>query len=334
MDIIESERRAAARHLRDLRRAGRHGRADVRRDRPHLHPRAAGDARDAVLRDLEATIDDAPGRARHAAGRRARGRQALRRRRRRHSARSAAASCWTRTSSARPAACSPRAARRMRDVRRGRRVAGHRPARLRHRHAEPPRMVVFGAIDFSVRAGPAGQGPRLPVTIADPRSAFLASRRFTRTPTRSRSAGPSRCSRAWSSARATRCSSSRTTPSSTCPAVQAAAFATGAGYIGALGSRKTTADRDRAPARRGRHATSEIARVFAPCGLDIGASTVEETAVVGARRDRRAPGRAPRHPAAGGRGADPPRRHRPSARAGLTSSSSGPASPASPPPTS
>jgi xanthine dehydrogenase accessory factor len=61
------------------------------------------------------------------------------------------------------------------------------------------------------------------------------------------------------------------------PAVQAA-LATGAGYIGALGSRRTTADRNRRLREVG-VSDEEIARIFAPCGLDIGASTVEETAV-------------------------------------------------------
>jgi xanthine dehydrogenase accessory factor len=61
------------------------------------------------------------------------------------------------------------------------------------------------------------------------------------------------------------------------PAVEAA-LATDAGYVGALGSRRTTDDRN----ERLRDAgvpEAAIARVHAPCGLDIGASTVEETAV-------------------------------------------------------
>ena len=61
------------------------------------------------------------------------------------------------------------------------------------------------------------------------------------------------------------------------PAVQAA-LGTGAGYIGALGSRNTTADRNRRLRDVG-VTDEEIDRIFAPCGLDIGASTVEETAV-------------------------------------------------------
>jgi xanthine dehydrogenase accessory factor len=61
------------------------------------------------------------------------------------------------------------------------------------------------------------------------------------------------------------------------PAVQAA-LGTEAGYIGALGSRRTTEDRN-ARLRAVGVGDEEIARVYAPCGLDIGSSTVEETAV-------------------------------------------------------
>jgi xanthine dehydrogenase accessory factor len=57
-----------------------------------------------------------------------------------------------------------------------------------------------------------------------------------------------------------------------------AALASGAGYVGALGSRQTTEDRNRRLRETG-VTDEEIARVFAPCGLDIGSSTVEETAV-------------------------------------------------------
>ena len=61
------------------------------------------------------------------------------------------------------------------------------------------------------------------------------------------------------------------------PAVRAA-LGTGAGYIGALGSRRTTDDRN-ARLREAGVAERALARVYAPCGLDIGSSTVEETAV-------------------------------------------------------
>jgi xanthine dehydrogenase accessory factor len=57
-----------------------------------------------------------------------------------------------------------------------------------------------------------------------------------------------------------------------------AAFKTDAGYIGALGSRKTTEDRD-VRLREAGATDADLARVFAPAGLDIGAATVEETAI-------------------------------------------------------
>ena len=40
-------------------------------------------------------------------------------------------------------------------------------------------MVVFGAIDFSSALAPLAKGLGYRVTIADPRSAFLKSRRFS-----------------------------------------------------------------------------------------------------------------------------------------------------------
>src|SRR4051794_7840330 len=46
-------------------------------------------------------------------------------------------------------------------------------------HAVPPQMVVFGAIDFSSALAPLAKGLGYKVTIADPRSAFLKSRRFS-----------------------------------------------------------------------------------------------------------------------------------------------------------
>ncbi|HYC80184.1 MAG TPA: XdhC family protein, partial [Solirubrobacterales bacterium] len=51
-----------------------------------------------------------------------------------------------------------------------------------------------------------------------------------------------------------------------------------AGYVGALGSRKTTAERERRLRESG-VGDEELARVHAPCGLDIGAATPEEVAV-------------------------------------------------------
>jgi xanthine dehydrogenase accessory factor len=143
-------------------------------------------------------------------------------------------------------------------------------------HAVAPQMIVFGAIDFSSALAPLAKGLGYKVTIADPRSAFLKSRRFSvaaetvvgwpQDVLAELELGPRDAVLIFTH-----------DPKLDVPAVQAA-LATDAGYIGALGSRRTTADRNRRLRDVG-VTDEEIARVFAPCGLDIGASTVEETAV-------------------------------------------------------
>jgi xanthine dehydrogenase accessory factor len=143
--------------------------------------------------------------------------------------------------------------------------------------AEPPRMLIFGAIDFASALAPLAKGLGYRVTIADPRRAFLSSPRFS---THSRTIakwpqeavdemgafGPRDAILVFTH-----------DPKLDVPAVQAA-LATDAGYIGALGSRRTTEDRN-ARLREAGVTDAEIARIYAPCGLDIGSSTVEETAV-------------------------------------------------------
>lgn len=143
-------------------------------------------------------------------------------------------------------------------------------------HAVAPRMIVFGAIDFSSALAPLAKGLGYKVTIADPRRVFLSSRRFSvaadtvvgwpQDVLAGMELGPRDAVLVFTH-----------DPKLDVPALQAA-LATGAGYIGALGSRRTTADRNRRLRDAG-VGDEEIARIFAPCGLDIGASTVEETAV-------------------------------------------------------
>jgi xanthine dehydrogenase accessory factor len=142
--------------------------------------------------------------------------------------------------------------------------------------AEPPRMVVFGAIDFSSALAPLAKGLGYKVTIADPRSAFLASRRFS-ADAQTEVGWPDKVLEGVELGPRDAVLIFTHDPKLDVPAVQAA-LGTGAGYIGALGSRNTTADRNRRLRDVG-VTDSEIDRIFAPCGLDIGASTVEETAV-------------------------------------------------------
>jgi xanthine dehydrogenase accessory factor len=142
--------------------------------------------------------------------------------------------------------------------------------------AEPPRMFVFGAIDFSSALAPLAKGLGYKVTIADPRSAFLKSRRFS-ADAETQVGWPDEVLEGVELGPRDAVLIFTHDPKLDVPAVQAA-LATNAGYIGALGSRKTTADRNRRLREVG-VTDEQLERIFAPCGLDIGASTVEETAV-------------------------------------------------------
>jgi xanthine dehydrogenase accessory factor len=142
--------------------------------------------------------------------------------------------------------------------------------------AEPPRMIVFGAIDFSSALAPLAKGLGYKVTIADPRSAFLKSRRFS-VAADTEVGWPDAVLEGVELGERDAVLIFTHDPKLDVPAVRAA-LATGAGYIGALGSRNTTADRNRRLRDVG-VTDAELERIFAPCGLDIGASTVEETAV-------------------------------------------------------
>jgi xanthine dehydrogenase accessory factor len=143
-------------------------------------------------------------------------------------------------------------------------------------YATPPKMVVVGAIDFAAAIAPIAAALGYEVTILDARERFARSGRFTE-------AAEVRVG--W--------------PQDLMPEIELgardvvlvfthdskfdepallAALATRAGYIGALGSRKTTADR--AQRLRGRGVDDDaLARIHSPCGLDIGSRTAEETAI-------------------------------------------------------
>jgi xanthine dehydrogenase accessory factor len=142
--------------------------------------------------------------------------------------------------------------------------------------AEPPRMLIFGAIDFASALAPLAKGLGYRVTIADPRQAFLASPRFSMH-AETVAAWPQEVLADIQLGPRDAILIFTHDPKLDVPAVQAA-LATGAGYIGALGSRRTTEDRNERLREVG-VADAELARVYAPCGLDIGSSTVEETAV-------------------------------------------------------
>jgi xanthine dehydrogenase accessory factor len=142
--------------------------------------------------------------------------------------------------------------------------------------AEAPRMVIFGAIDFSVAVASLARALGYRATIVDARTPFLASPRFS---------SVAEVVVDWpDSYLAGQKLSPRDVvlvfthdPKFDEPAL-IAALGSGAGYVGALGSRRTQRDRAKRLREAG-VAEEEIGRIAAPCGLDIGARTPAETAV-------------------------------------------------------
>jgi xanthine dehydrogenase accessory factor len=142
--------------------------------------------------------------------------------------------------------------------------------------APPPSMVVVGAIDFSAALARLATDVGYAVAICDARSAFAASPRFgshaevvVEWPDaylERRELGPRDAVLVFSH-----------DPKFDEPAL-IAGLASGAGYVGALGSRRTQAQR-RERLRAAGVADRDIARIHAPCGLDIGARTPAETAI-------------------------------------------------------
>jgi xanthine dehydrogenase accessory factor len=143
-------------------------------------------------------------------------------------------------------------------------------------YAPPPQMWIIGAIDFSAALAPFAAQIGYQVTIVDARDRFARSGRFSADAT-VRIGWPQDVMRDLELGSRDAVLVFTHDPKFDEPAL-IAALRTDAGYIGALGSRHTTADRD----QRLRHAgvgDADLARIHAPCGLDIGSRTAEETAV-------------------------------------------------------
>ncbi|MHB1582958.1 MAG: XdhC family protein, partial [Acidimicrobiales bacterium] len=171
----------------------------------------------------------------------------------------------------------------------------------------PPRMVIFGAVDFTAALARLAKVLGYRVTVCDARPVFATEARFPMAdevvadrPERhlagiGQTLGP----------RDAICVLTHD-PKFDVPAI-VAALATDVGYLGAMGSRRTHAERSARLAEAG-VGPDELARVMAPIGLDIGARTPEETAVaicaeiVALRTGRAVPslrdGHGPIHPAA------------------------------------
>jgi len=142
----------------------------------------------------------------------------------------------------------------------------------------PPRMFVFGAIDFAAAVARVGKFLGYHVTVCDARGVFATRARFPEAdevvvdwPHRFLAGVLDQVDR-----RTALCVLTHD-PKFDVPLLQVA-LRTDAGYIGAMGSRRTHFDR--LSRLRAAGVTEDVlARLTSPTGLDLGARTPEETAI-------------------------------------------------------
>lgn len=146
--------------------------------------------------------------------------------------------------------------------------------------APAPRMIVFGAIDFAAAVARIGQFLGYRVTVCDARPLFATARRFP---------GVDEVVVDWPhrylhgqiehsavDARTAICVLTHD-PKFDVPVLRAA-LRSPAGYVGAMGSRRTHEQR-LAQLRRDGLTDTELAALHSPIGLDLGSRTPEETAI-------------------------------------------------------
>ena len=139
-----------------------------------------------------------------------------------------------------------------------------------------PRMYVFGAVDHAAAVARVGGLLGYRVTVCDARPRFLTRERFPE-PDELVVAWPHEFLReAYVDERTAVCVLTHDHKFDV-PLLQEA-LAGPAGYIGALGGKKTNADREERLRADG-VGEEQLARIHAPIGLDIGARTPEEVAV-------------------------------------------------------
>lgn len=145
--------------------------------------------------------------------------------------------------------------------------------------APPPRMVIFGAVDFTAALVNVAKLLGYHVTVCDAREVFATKRRFPQA---------AEVIVQWPHKYLEQIGSSLTSRDAICvlthdhkfdiPAV-IAALETKAGYLGAMGSRRTCEERLKRLAEAGADMKAVEARLHAPIGLNLGGRTPEETAI-------------------------------------------------------
>jgi xanthine dehydrogenase accessory factor len=142
--------------------------------------------------------------------------------------------------------------------------------------APPPRMLVFGAIDFAAAVARTGKFLGYHVTVCDARKIFATASRFPDADEVVVDWPHRFLAGTEVDARTVICVLTHD-PKFDVPLLEVA-LRTQAGYIGAMGSRRTHEDRV-ARLRDAGLSEDELARLRSPIGLDLGARTPEETAV-------------------------------------------------------
>src|SRR4030088_918864 len=144
--------------------------------------------------------------------------------------------------------------------------------------AAPPRMVIFGAVDFTAALADAAKLLGYRVTVCDARAVFATPQRFPMAdevvndwPHRHLVKGGGELGQRDA------CRAPTHDHKFDVPAITAA-LETEVGYIGAMGSRRTHTDRVRRLREEGVD-DDTLDRVMAPIGLDLGAPPPEEPAV-------------------------------------------------------
>lgn len=145
-----------------------------------------------------------------------------------------------------------------------------------HSFAPPPRMLVFGAIDFAAAVARVGSFLGYHVTVCDARSVFATPARFPDADEVVVRWPHEYLAETAVDERTVICVLTHD-PKFDVPLLEVA-LRTPAVYVGAMGSRRTHEDRLARLRDRG-VSEKEIGRLASPIGLDIGARTPEETAV-------------------------------------------------------
>ncbi|MEU6501306.1 XdhC/CoxI family protein [Streptomyces californicus] len=152
---------------------------------------------------------------------------------------------------------------------------------------EPPRMIVFGAVDFAAALVRAGKFLGHHVTVCDARSVFATAARFPEADEVVVDWPHRYLRRTRTDARTVLCVLTHEARFDVPLLTEALRMP--AAFIGAMGSRRTHEDRTRRLREAG-VSDVELARLRSPIGLDLGARTPEETAlsiaaeIVAARR--------------------------------------------------